>query len=74
MSEIVKVQRPLMTNAGGEPCIIYDSKRDRQQIIEFTRLPAHIRRALDGYPKVFCIARWKGHRWDLGQVIEQQPW
>lgn len=72
--EIVKVQRPVFTDDAAQPCLIYDREREREQTTPLARLPAHVRKALDAYPKVYCEALWKGRRWDLGQVVEAQPW
>lgn len=74
MSEIVKVQRPMFTDDAALPCLIYDCHRQRQQTIPLARLPEHVRKALNVYPKAYVEAQWIGRRWDLGHVVGEQPW
>lgn len=76
--EIVKVQRPLSTNADDEPCLIYDSRRKRDVTVPFAKLPPEVRAALDAYPKVYCVATWRplARSWEFAPyaLTKEQPW
>lgn len=71
--EIVKLQAPL--NSGNDGiCVIYDSRRERQQFIHRNNLPDDARKAIDGNKKCYFNATWRDGSWTLAERVSDQPW
>ena len=73
--EIVKVQRPIMTNDDQQPWLIYDRKRKHRTIVPAGAIPAHVKKALGGDFKGYFTGAWSSVvGWGLSDRVADQDW
>ena len=58
MTEIVKVQRPIMTNDPSAPWLIYDAARKHVTEVPEMAIPQHIRAAMGDDYKAYFVGAW----------------
>jgi hypothetical protein len=75
MTEIVKVQRPLMTN-GDEPMwLIYDRERKHVEQVPEGAIPAYVKEAMGDDFKVYFVGAWSSIvGWGLSKRVGDQDW
>lgn len=76
MTEVVKVQRPMMTNGQGVPkWLIYDrAKKHMTQVPEII-IPAHVKAAMGGDFKAYFNGAWSSSvGWGLSNRVKAEDW
>ena len=58
MTEIVKVQRPMMTSDQSLPWLIYDADRNHVTQVPEIAIPHHVRDAMGDDLKAYFIGAW----------------
>lgn len=72
---IVKVQRPLASNAVNPPWLVYDRNRKHQETIIPALIPSHVIKAMGDNPKGYFMAAWSnGEGWLFGDRAADQEW
>jgi hypothetical protein len=75
MTDIVKVQRPLMTNDADIPWLIYDKSHKRSQQLPQRVIPPAAVRALGNDPKGYFEGHWSSmFGWVIGKRVKNQDW
>jgi hypothetical protein len=75
MTDIIKVQRPLMTNDESVPWLIYDKSRKRQQQIPESVVPPAAVKAMGNDAKGYFEGRWSSIvGWSIGKRVKEQDW
>ncbi len=58
MTEVVKVQRPIMTSSPETPWLIYDKDRKHVTEVPDMIIPAHVKEAMGQDFKAYFIGAW----------------
>jgi hypothetical protein len=75
MTDIIKVQRPLMTNDESAPWLIYDKSRKRQQQIPESVVPPAVVKAMGNDAKGYFEGYWSSIvGWAIGKRVKNQDW
>lgn len=75
MTEIVKVQRPLSSNAPGAPWLVYDKARTFVERKPEAAIPDAISTEMGDDPKGYFEATWScPGGWSIGARIKDRKW
>jgi hypothetical protein len=75
VSDIIKIQRPLESNAPGDaPWMIYDKDRKHQELKPADQISADVKAAMGKDPKGYFLGVWSGGGWKIGERVKAQTW
>ncbi len=74
MTEIVKVQRPLMTNGEDPQWLIYGKGRTNMQVVSESQIPDKVKTAMRTSFKAYFRASWTPGGWSLGAQVKDRNW
>lgn len=73
MTEIVKVQRPIMTTAPAAPWLIYDAGRKHVTEVPDMAIPANVKDAMGDDFKGYFIGAWSSIvGWGLSERVSDE--
>jgi hypothetical protein len=75
MTEIVKVQRPVVSSDSHSPWLIYDKSRKHVESKPDLVIPKHVRDAMKNDFKAYFRGAWSSIvGWGLGERVPDQGW
>ena len=73
--EIVKVQRPIVSNDPDDPWLIYDKARKHECEVPDAAIPKHVRKAMGSDFKAYFKGTWSSIvGWGLSVRVNAQDW
>lgn len=73
--EIVKVQRPIASNAADPPWLVYDKTRKHYETIPAGAIPESVKKALGSDAKGYFKGAWSSIvGWGLSERVGEQDW